>query len=102
LFDINHYFSSISMWILACGSIFELPVLSYFLSKFGVLTPEILKKYWKYAIVIAVILAAFLTPPDPFSKTMVAIPLVILYLISIVVCKLDLLSLEKENEKALD
>lgn len=101
LFDINHYFSSISMWILACGAIFELPVLSYFLSKFGIITPQMLKKYWKYAIVIAFILAAFLTPPDPFSQIMVAVPLVLLYFLSIYVSKLAVRKREKEKEKAL-
>lgn len=101
LFDINHYFSSISMWILACGSIFELPVLSYFLSKFGVLTPDILKKYWKYAIIIAFILGAFLTPPDPFSQIMVAVPLCLLYILSIYVSKFAVRMREREKEKAL-
>ncbi len=100
LFDINHYFSSISMWILACGVIFELPVMSYFMSKFGVLTPEILKKYWKYAVIASFILAAFLTPPDPFSQVMVAIPLALLYILSIYVSKIAVRKRKKEQEKA--
>lgn len=86
-FDINAYFSSITIWTLTCGIIFQLPMVSYFLSKIGLLTPEFLIKHRKYAILICFITAAFLTPPDPVSQVLIAIPLLILFQFSIFVSR---------------
>lgn len=99
-FDINLYFSSLTMWIISCGFIFQLPVLSYFLSKFGLLSPEFLKEYRRYAIIICFILSAFLTPPDPVSQVLVAVPLILLYQLSIWVSKLAVRKRNKEMEEA--
>jgi sec-independent protein translocase protein TatC len=62
---------------------FELPVIVYFLTKIGLITPEFLKKYRKHALVVVLILAAIITPPDVASQIIVAIPVLILYEISI-------------------
>lgn len=78
-FDISAYFSSLTMWTMASGLIFQLPVVSYGLSRIGLLTPEFLRRNRKVALVICLVLAAFLTPPDPVSQLLLAIPLVILY-----------------------
>lgn len=86
-FDINAYFSSITMWTLSCGIIFQLPMASYLMTKIGVLTPDVLIKYRKFAIIICFILAAFLTPPDPISQFIIAIPLLLLFQLSIYICK---------------
>ncbi|MDR8392739.1 twin-arginine translocase subunit TatC [Aliifodinibius sp. S!AR15-10] len=99
-FDINEYFSSLTMWVLSCGVIFQLPVLSYFLSKFGLLTPEFLRQYRKHAIVTCFIISAFLTPPDPVSQVLIAIPLLLLYQFSIWVSKMGVRQREKELRKA--
>ena len=99
-FDINAYFSSVSMWVLSCGLIFQLPVVSYFLSKFGLLSPEFLKKYRKHSLVACFAISAFLTPPDPVSQILVAIPLILLYQLSIWVSKLGVRSREKSLKKA--
>lgn len=101
-FDINAYFSSVSMWVLSCGIIFQLPVVSYFLSKFGLVTPEFLKKYRKHSLVGCFAISAFLTPPDPLSQILVAIPLILLYQLSIYVSKLGVRSREKSMKKAFD
>jgi sec-independent protein translocase protein TatC len=82
-FDINAYFTSITMWVLACGIIFQIPFISYILSKVGLLTPDFLRKYRKISIVICFIFGGILTPPDPISQFMVAIPLLLLYEIGI-------------------
>ncbi|NCP85237.1 MAG: twin-arginine translocase subunit TatC [Bacteroidetes bacterium] len=82
-FDINEYFSSLTMWVLSTGIIFQLPMVSYFLSRIGLLTPVFMRSYRRHAIVIFFILGAFLTPPDPISQVMVAVPLILLYEISI-------------------
>ena len=78
-FDINEYFSSLTMWVLSTGIIFQLPMVSYFLSRIGLLTPVFMRAYRRHAIVVFFILGAFLTPPDPISQVMVAVPLILLY-----------------------
>lgn len=99
-FDINEYFSSLTMWVLSCGVIFQLPVVSYFLSKFGLLTPEFLKQYRRHAIIFCFILSAFLTPPDPVSQILIAIPLIMLYQLSVTISRLGVKKRQKELEKA--
>jgi sec-independent protein translocase protein TatC len=79
----SSYLSILTGIALATGLVFELPVLIYFLSKIGVVTPDILKKYRKHAIVASFILSGIITPPDVFSQVLVAVPLIFLYEISI-------------------
>lgn len=100
-FDINEYFSSLTMWVLSCGVIFQLPVMSYFLSKFGLLTPEFLRKYRRHAIIFCFILSAFLTPPDPVSQILIAVPLILLFQLSVWVSKIAVRKRKKELDKAL-
>jgi sec-independent protein translocase protein TatC len=69
--------------IIVFGVVFELPMLSLILSKFGILTPQFMRKYRKYAIVGAFILGAILTPPDPTTQMLLAIPIILLYELSI-------------------
>ncbi len=96
-FDINEYFTSVAMWTLACGVIFQIPVVSYYLSKVGMLTPEIMRTYRRHAIIAVMIVAAFLTPPDPVSQMMIAIPLLILYQFAIFLSRVA----NKQRERAL-
>lgn len=84
--DINEYWSFITLMMLAAGIIFELPMVSFVLSRFGLLTPRFLRKYRRHSIVAILILAAFITPsPDPFNQLIVAGPIYFLYEISILV-----------------
>ncbi|TYP92782.1 Sec-independent protein translocase TatC [Fodinibius salinus] len=99
-FDINEYFSSLTMWVISCGIIFQLPVLSYFLSKFGLLTPDFLKQYRRHAIISCFILSAFLTPPDPVSQVLIAVPLILLFQLSVWVSRLGVRKRNKTLEKA--
>jgi sec-independent protein translocase protein TatC len=88
-FAIDESMSIIISVMLAAGLVFELPMLSFFLSKLGILKPSFMKKYRKHAIVIIMIAAAILTPgTDPVSQIILAVPLVLLYEISILVSKL--------------
>lgn len=88
-FAIDEYFSIILSVILGAGLVFELPMLSFFLSKIGILTPSIMRKYRRHSIITILILAALLTPgTDPVSQVLLAIPLVFLYEISILVSKI--------------
>lgn len=85
---ITEYFSIIISVMLAAGAVFELPMLSFFLSKLGILTPALMRKFRRHAIVGILIMAAILTPgADPVAQVLLAIPLVILYEISIFVSK---------------
>ncbi|MDH7603270.1 MAG: twin-arginine translocase subunit TatC [Melioribacter sp.] len=88
-FAINEYFSIVLSVILGAGLVFELPMLSFFLTKIGILNPNFMKKYRRHAIVAIMIIAAVLTPgTDPVSQIILAIPLVFLYEISILVSKI--------------
>ena len=89
-FAIDEYMSIIISVMLAAGLIFELPMISFFLSKLGILKPSFMKKFRKHAIVAIMILAAFLTPgTDPVSQIVLAVPLVVLYEISILISKIS-------------
>lgn len=96
IIDVNEYFSFITIMLLACGLVFEMPMLSYILSKFGIINSKLLSKYRRHSILINLILAAILTPStDPISQLIFAIPLFILYEISIIVSRF---SSKKTNE----
>lgn len=82
--SLNSFISTITILTFSCGMVFELPIIVYFLSKVGVVTPAFMRKYRKHAMIINLILAAFITPsPDVASQMLVAIPLFLLYELSI-------------------
>lgn len=72
--------------MMAFGLVFELPVISFVLSKLNLISPRFLIKQTKYALVASFIIAAILTPPDVISQVLLALPLMVLYGISIIVC----------------
>jgi sec-independent protein translocase protein TatC len=81
---VNDYIDSLTNLMLGCGIAFELPVLSYVLAKIGLVTGSILRKYFKFAFVVILVVAAIITPsPDWTSQFLVALPLLLLYWISI-------------------
>ena len=82
-FSINYYFSFITWLMIGSGLIFELPVIVFILSIIGLLTPAFMRHYRRYAIVIILVLSAFITPPDPVSLVLMSIPLLVLYEVSI-------------------
>jgi sec-independent protein translocase protein TatC len=84
---LSNYLAFCMRLLLAAGLIFEFPVLMYFLTKVGVVTPEFLVKNRKYAVLVAFVLSAILTPPDVFSQILLAIPLFLLFEVSIFVAK---------------
>ena len=94
-FDLNSYIGLIRASTLASGLIFELPIIIYFLSKIGLVTPEFLKKNRKYALVIVLIFAAIITPPDIASQIIVAIPVLVLYQVSILISRIVLRNQKK-------
>lgn len=98
-FDIGSYISLVRSSVVACGLIFELPIIIYFLTKIGLVTPEFLRKYRKFALVIVLILSAIITPPDILSQIIVAIPVLILYEVSIIIARIVTRREEKKLKK---
>ncbi|MBI1316595.1 twin-arginine translocase subunit TatC [bacterium] len=81
--DLTSFVGSLTAMTLACGLLFQLPVAIYFLSRAGMVGPEWLKRYRKHALVLILVAAAVITPPDLFSQIVLSIPLFLLYELSI-------------------
>jgi sec-independent protein translocase protein TatC len=85
---IDRYVSFVLALILGSGLVFELPMISYFLTKLGFLTPAFMRHYRRHAIIVILFIAAIVTPtPDPVTQLILAIPMMALYEVSILVCK---------------
>lgn len=98
-FDLSSYIGLLRASVLASGLIFELPIIIYFLTKVGIVTPKFLSKNRKFALVIVLSLSAIITPPDIVSQIIVSIPLLILYEVSIFISKFTYKRIEKEMRK---
>jgi sec-independent protein translocase protein TatC len=86
--DVNYYLSFLIMLLLSMGILFELPILTYILSRAGIVTHKTMLKYWRHSLIAILVVAAVLTPtPDPISQLIFAAPLCVLYAISIFVAK---------------
>lgn len=96
-FELSNYVSTISMIVLSSAILFQLPMVVYFLSKAGIITPTFMKHYRRHAIVMILILGALLTPPDPISQVLIAVPLFGLYQISIFISAGVLRTKKKEQ-----
>ena len=86
-FDLSSYIGLVRASVISSGLIFELPIIVYFLTKIGLLTPKFMRKYRKISLVIVLTLSAIITPPDIASQVIVAIPIMILYELSIFISK---------------
>lgn len=84
---INEYFSFLLTLVLPFGIIFQLPVVTLFLARIGLLNPQLMVKFRKYSYFVLFVLAAILAPPDFVSNLIVAVPLFILYEISIIISR---------------
>lgn len=100
-FDITSYVQTIVALVFGSGLLFQLPMVVYFLTKIGIVTPKFMRTYRKHAIIIILILAALITPPDPLSQTIIAIPLYLLYEISIFISAMVMRNKRKEEEAEL-
>jgi len=98
-FTMESHIGLITNMLLGVSIMFELPVIVYFLTKIGIISPEFLKRYRKHALVLVLILAAIITPPDVASQIIVAIPVLILYEISIKVSKRVIKKQQKNANK---
>jgi sec-independent protein translocase protein TatC len=97
--SIDEYFGFVTILLVVFGLVFEMPVIAYFLTRIGVLTPEFLRQKRRYGIVTMVVAAAVLTPStDAFTMMLLALPLLMLYEVSIWISKV---ALPKEMKEAL-
>ncbi len=85
--SIGKYVGFFTKLMIGFGVAFELPVITFFLAKIGVVDDRMLKDFFRYAVVLIFILAAILTPPDVISQVLMALPLILLYLVSIYIAK---------------
>ena len=99
-FDLESYIALVRSATVASGLIFELPIIIYFLTKVGLVTPQFLRKYRKYSLVLVLILSAIITPPDIASQIVVAVPILVLYEISIFISKAVVKRQAKQRAKA--
>ncbi len=97
--DLSSYIGLLRASVLSSGLIFEMPIVIYFLTKMGLVTPKFLRSSRKYALVLVLILSAIITPPDIISQIIVAIPMLILYEISIIISKVVLRKQKKATTK---
>ena len=98
IITIDNYYDTLSDMLMGIGIVFELPVIVYFLSRIGILTPKIMRTRRRYAIVILLIVSELITPPDLFSCLLVFIPLYILYEISVFISGRAAKELKKKRE----
>ena len=99
-FDLSSYISTVRAAVIACGLMFELPIIIYFMTKVGLVTPDFLRKYRKMALVIVLIVSAVITPPDVASQIIVAVPVLILYQVSIYISSIVLKREAKAKKNA--
>jgi sec-independent protein translocase protein TatC len=97
---IGKVISLVTQIVIAGGLLFELPIVVYYLSRLGLISPEFMKSYRKHAMVILLIVAAIITPPDVLSQILIMIPLGILYEVSVRICVV--VSRKREKELAGD
>ncbi len=98
-FDITSYVSTFVALVFGSGLLFQLPVVVYFLSKVGILTPKFMRQYRRHAIVVILIIGAIVTPPDPLSQVLISLPLFMLYEISIFISAYVVRQRRKEEER---
>lgn len=96
LFDLSSYIGTVTMIVLGSGLLFQLPVIVFFLTKAGLISSHLMKTYQKHSIIVILVLGAMITPPDPFSQLLIALPLMILYQMSIFIAK----RIERKEAKA--
>jgi len=100
--SVKQYLSLSIKLLIAFGLVFELPVVLFFLTKIGLITPDTLKKKRKYAILLTFVIGAILTPPDVITQCMMAGPLIVLYEVGILVSRMAYKKKQEPQEEATE
>ena len=100
--SMNEYFTFVVRLLCGFGIAFELPVVIFFLAKIGIVTPELLRKKWKYALLLMFIVGAIITPPDIISQVLLAVPLIALYEVGIILAKIGTRKKAKKEETEVE
>ena len=95
--DLTSYVSTVATIVMSAGVMFQLPIVVYFLSRVGVLTPAVMRHFRKHSIVVILIISAIITPPDPITQIFISVPIFILYEMSIMISARVQKRLEKEQ-----
>ena len=98
-FDITSYVSTFVALVFGSGLLFQLPVVVYFMTKVGLLTPKFIRTYRRHAIIVILIIGAIVTPPDPLSQVLISLPLFLLYEISIFISAYVVRQKRKQEEQ---
>ena len=98
MISVEEYLGFALKLLIAFGVVFEMPLFAYFLSRFGILSPDFMRRQRRYAILLIFIVAAILTPPDVFSQCLMAMPMLLLYEVSIYVSAMAYKKKEKKND----
>lgn len=98
-FDITSYVSTFIALVFGSGLLFQLPVVVFFMTKVGLITPKFMRTYRRHAIIVILIVAAIVTPPDPLSQVLISMPLFLLYEISIFISAYVVRQKRKEAER---
>lgn len=99
-FDITSYVSTITILVVSCGLLFQLPIVIFFLTKVGIVTPTLLRGFRKHAVIAILVIGAIVTPSsDPLSLSLISIPLYFLYEISILISSIEL---RRKTKRELD
>lgn len=96
--DIASYVKTVTMLVLACALMFQLPMVAFFLSRAGLVTPDIMKTYRRHSVVVILVVGAIITPPDVISQMLLALPIYILYEISILISA----SVHRRNQRNIE
>ncbi|CAM1333116.1 twin-arginine translocase subunit TatC [Tenacibaculum aestuariivivum] len=99
-FKLEAYISLITNTLIGVALLFELPIIIFFLTKIGLITPQFLRKYRKHALVVVLVLSAIITPPDIASQVIVSVPIMVLYEVSIYVSQFILKKQQKNVSKS--
>ena len=98
-FDITSYVSTFIALVFGSGLLFQLPVVVYFMTRIGLLTPKFMRTYRRHAIIVILVIGAIVTPPDPLSQILISLPLFLLYEISIFISAYVMRQKRKEAER---
>jgi sec-independent protein translocase protein TatC len=100
IISVSMYFTFVARLCFTFGIVFQLPVVVFVLSMVGIVTPQFMLRQWRYAVLVIFVLSAVLTPPDPASQVLMAFPIILLYIGSVLLAYAALRKRKRVEEEA--